>query len=267
MADFELQNLDTVLSRLETWGHRVVAAADEAVVEAASEGADLVQWLASLGTKWLGGAPAGSARRAKRLSRRGRSTTSIRVAAVSRDSGAVMRKKAARVTPLEPSRGRHTGAGPGRPTTKKRFALRAFQKRFMAQVLSPDIRRAVLSLPRGSGKSTLAGYICTLALRPRGALFRAGDENVLLSGSFDQARYVYRAAKSMLGSKGYRYQDNKQRLEITHELSGTKLVVKSSRAKTAFGIVGARLAIADEPGAWDTVERRAHGRRTRHGDR
>ena len=158
-----------------------------------------------------------------------------------------------RVTPMETPQTFPTGVGPGRPTTKKRFALRAFQKRFVAQVLSPDIRRAVMCLPRGNGKSTLAGYLCTLALRPRGALFRAGNENVLLSGSFDQARYVFRAAKSILGAKGYRYQDNKQKVEITHEATGTKLLVKSSRAKTAFGIVGARLAIADEPGAWDQV--------------
>ena len=156
-------------------------------------------------------------------------------------------------TPTEtPERG-DTGLGQGCTTTKKRFALRAFQKRFMARVLSPDVRRVVLSLPRGNGKSTLAGYIASESVRPDGALFRAGDENVLLSGSFDQARYVFRAAKAMLGQSGYRYQDNKQAVQITHEATGTKLVVKSSRAKGAFGIVGARLAIADEPGAWDTV--------------
>ena len=163
-----------------------------------------------------------------------------------------MRKKAARVTPMETPAGRHTGVGPGSTTTKKKLVLRPFQKRFMARVLSPDVRRVVLSLPRGNGKSTLAGYIAAQSVRPGGALFRAGDENVLLSGSFDQARYVYRAAKAMLGSKGFRFQDNKQAVQITHEATGTKLLVKSSRAKGAFGIVGARLAIADEPGAWDT---------------
>ena len=38
-ADFELTGLAEVLSRLETWGDRVIAAADDAIVEAASEGA------------------------------------------------------------------------------------------------------------------------------------------------------------------------------------------------------------------------------------
>ena len=38
-SDFELSGLDGVLANLETWGDRVVAAADDAVVEAAAEGA------------------------------------------------------------------------------------------------------------------------------------------------------------------------------------------------------------------------------------
>ena len=121
----------------------------------------------------------------------------------------------------------------------------------MARVLSPDVQRAVLCLGRGNGKSTLAGHIIAESLRPDGALFQAGNENVLLSGSFDQARYCWRAAKTMLGRTGYRYQDNKQMLSIHHVRTGTKLIVKSSRAKGAFGIVGAAICIADEPGAWD----------------
>ena len=37
------------------------------------------------------------------------------------------------------------------------------------------------------------------------ALFEAGAENILLSGSFDQARYVFRFARNLLGTKGYSY--------------------------------------------------------------
>ena len=65
------------------------------------------------------------------------------------------------------------------------FSLKSFQRRFVARVLSPGIKRAALSLPRGNGKSWLAGFLAAESLRPGGALFRAGDENVLLSGSFD----------------------------------------------------------------------------------
>ena len=146
-----------------------------------------------------------------------------------------------------------TGGGVLRPPENLFFPLKPFQRRFVARVLTPGIKRAVLSLPRGNGKSWLAGYLASEALRPGGALFRAGDENVLLSGSFDQARYCYRFAKGLLGESGYTYADNKQSMSVRHKASGTRLVVKSSRARGAFGIVGARIAIADEPGAWDTV--------------
>ena len=115
-----------------------------------------------------------------------------------------------------------------------------------------DVRRAVLSLPRGNGKSWLAGWLAAEALRPGGRLFTAGAENVLLSGSFDQARYVWRFARDLLGD-GYVATDNKQSLSLRHRATGTRLLVKSSRARSAFGIVGARIAIADEPGAWDTI--------------
>ena len=145
-----------------------------------------------------------------------------------------------------------TGGGALRPTGDLFFPLRPFQKRFVARVLSPDIRRAALSLPRGNGKSWLAGFLAAEALRPGGALFSAGAENILLSGSFDQARYCYRFAKGLLGEAGYTFQSNKQQMGIHHLATGTRLLVKSSRAKGAFGIVGARIAIADEPGAWDT---------------
>ena len=140
-----------------------------------------------------------------------------------------------------------------RPPDDLFFPLKPFQRRFVARVLAKGIKRAALSLPRGNGKSWLAGYLAAESLRPGGALFRAGDENVLLSGSFDQARYVYRFAKGLLGEGAYFFADNKQRMEIRHKASGTRLVVKSSRARGAFGIVGARIALADEPEAWDTV--------------
>ena len=146
---------------------------------------------------------------------------------------------------------RRTGGGVLCPPYDLFFPLKPFQRRFVARVLC--IKRAALSLPRGNGKSWLAGYLAAESLRPGGALFRAGDENVLLSGSFDQARYVFRFAKGLLGEGAYVYADNKQRMEIRHKASGTRLVVKSSRARGAFGIVGARIALADEPGSWDAI--------------
>ena len=149
--------------------------------------------------------------------------------------------------------------GPSAHPKKRFFSLKRFQRRFVSAVLRPGIRRAALSIPRGNGKSWLAGYLAAEALRPGGALFRPGDENVLLSGSFDQARYVYRFAKGLLGEGAYFYSDNKQRMEIRHKASGTRLTVKSSRARGAFGIVGAKIALADEPGRVGSGGRRDDG--------
>ena len=132
--------------------------------------------------------------------------------------------------------------------------LRPFQRRFVSAACRRGVRRAALSLPRGNGKSWLAGYLVSEALRPGGRLYTAGAENVLLSGSFNQARHVYRFARAMLGEGGeYAYRDYSGAMGIRHKPSNTILNVLSSRAKSAFGIVGARLAVADEPGAWDVV--------------
>ena len=131
--------------------------------------------------------------------------------------------------------------------------LRPFQSEFVAGVLKPGITRAALSIPRGNGKSWLAGFLAAESLTPGGALWESGSENVLLSGSLDQARYVWRFCREFLGEDGYSYLDSTNKIGIRHKATGTRLVVRSSRAKGAFGIVGARLAIADEPGAWDVV--------------
>ena len=55
LADFQLEGLDGVLANLEAWGDRVVAAADSAVVAAASDGADLLRQNAPVDTGRLRG--------------------------------------------------------------------------------------------------------------------------------------------------------------------------------------------------------------------
>ena len=124
----------------------------------------------------------------------------------------------------------------------------------MGGVLRPGTRRAALSVPRGNGKSWLAGYLGADALSPGGRLFESGAENVLLAGSFEQARIVFKFAREFLGDDEHSYQDSTNQLAIKHRATGTRLVVRSSRARGAFGIVGARLAIADEPGSWNVLD-------------
>ena len=129
--------------------------------------------------------------------------------------------------------------------------LQPFQRKFLAGVFDPGIKKAALSLPRGNGKSWICARIVKDALTPGGTFWEPGAENVLLSGSFDQARFVYNFARAMLPAEDYAVTDNKQTMSIRHKATGTRLMVRSSRAKGAFGIVGARIAIADEPGAFD----------------
>ena len=98
-------------------------------------------------------------------------------------------------------------------------SLRPFQRQFVRAVRDPRINRAVLSVPRGNGKSWLSGLLVASSLSPGEALHAPGVENVLLSGSLDQARFVYRFAKQFLeatGVPGYSFQDSRQQMGITH---------------------------------------------------
>ena len=70
--------------------------------------------------------------------------------------------------PTEAAEHPGTGGGVLRPPENLFFPLKPFQRRFVARVLTPGIKRAVLSLPRGNGKSWLAGYLAAEALRPGG---------------------------------------------------------------------------------------------------
>ena len=125
----------------------------------------------------------------------------------------------------------------------------------MAGVLRPGTKRAALSLPRGNGKSWLAGYLAADSLTPGGALFEAGAENVLLSGSFDQARYVFRFAKEF--SRRGRVQlsgFSTNKLAIRHKETGTRLLVRSSQGERARSALSAlESPSAEEPGAWDVL--------------
>ena len=130
--------------------------------------------------------------------------------------------------------------------------LRPFQRRFLARAFGPRIDTAALSIPRGNGKSTLAAYVLARALTPGDRCNLPGREYILLAASLEQARLVFRPLREWLEPTGeYRFIDSITRLGITHKPSNTRLRVLSSNAKTAMGIVGCPLLVADEPGAWE----------------
>ncbi len=91
-------------------------------------------------------------------------------------------------------------------------------------------------------------------MTPGDALFEVGAEYLLCAASIEGARHVYRPIRAELEPTGeYSFLDSQMRLGITHKPTNTKLRVMSSNAKTAFGIVGTPLLVADEPGAWEIV--------------
>ncbi len=133
------------------------------------------------------------------------------------------------------------------------ITLRPFQRQFVASATDPAIDRAALSLPRGNGKSWLAGHLLTRALTPADDLYIAGTESVLCAASIEQARIVFRFARSELEPTGeYRFLDSNTRIGIVHKPTGTRLRIVGSNGKTAMGLVDCPLAVCDEPGAWET---------------
>ena len=133
---------------------------------------------------------------------------------------------------------------------EQRQPLEPFQRRFIRGAFRPGTRLAALSGPRGLGKSALSGWLLAASLDPEGPLFVRGAESVLLAGSLDQARAVFRFLRGRCDGDEFRYLDSGQRVAATHVPTHTRVRVASSDPRKALGIVGARMLIGDEPGAW-----------------
>ena len=132
--------------------------------------------------------------------------------------------------------------------------LRTFQKRFIRGALAPGVDVSALSIPRGNGKSWLAAHLLTRALTPGDDLHVSGSEYLLCAASLEQARLCYRFIRAAIEPTGsYRFIDSTTRLGIVHLESNTRLRVLSSNGKTAMGIVGTPLLVADEPGSWEVT--------------
>ena len=130
--------------------------------------------------------------------------------------------------------------------------LRPFQRDFIQAATAHGVDTACLSLPRGNGKSWLAAHLLTRVMDPDDALFRPDTESVLCAASIEQARIVFRFARSELEPRGgYRFLDSYTRVGVVHKPTNTRLRVIGSNGKTAMGVVNCPWAICDEPGAWE----------------
>ena len=135
----------------------------------------------------------------------------------------------------------------------KSIKLKPFQEEFLANCRDPSIDLVAMSAPRGSGKSFLCGELITSLLDPNDELFVPGSECVLISGSIEQCRIIFRYARENLrNSKEYSFLDSATRVGITHRKTRTRLRVIGSNAKTTMGLVGVNFAICDEPSVWES---------------
>ena len=145
-----------------------------------------------------------------------------------------------------------------------------FQKGFLKNALAAEVTLSCLSIPRGQGKSTLCGHLIARFLTPSDSLYVGNNfEVVLLAGSLEQSRFVFRQARIELeersaqdclfdysekeSSNEYSFIDSVSRLGIKHKKTNARLRVISSDSKKAFGFVGVRYVIGDEPGTWETI--------------
>ena len=165
-------------------------------------------------------------------------------------------------TPTETPETVPTGLGPSCALHKEEFEFLPFQKRFLARSLSPDLAISCCSTPRGSGKSLMASRLLNEAL-PGGKLFVPSAESVLLAGSMNQARAVFRFLRAMypcakhLDKKcphcGLRWLDSMQRIGVTHWPTDTKITVRGKSGKLALGLVNCPIIVGDEPASWDVT--------------
>ena len=132
--------------------------------------------------------------------------------------------------------------------------LRPFQRKFLSAAFKAGIDTACLSVPRGNGKSALAAHVLEECLTPGSALFQKGAEYVLVSGSLEQARTVFRFVRSALEPTGaYRWQDGTTAIGAVHLATNTRLRVRSSSGKTLMGLVNVPLVVVDECGSFDVA--------------
>ena len=130
------------------------------------------------------------------------------------------------------------------------------QRRFLADVMRPEVSIGALCTPRSVGKTTLLGRLAGLSLVPGSPIFREGLETVMVAGSMRQCRHLFKASKAVLGDLDrFKVRDNNQEISLEPKVNphGVKLSIYPSSGKRALGLgAGEGLFIADEPASWET---------------
>ena len=101
--------------------------------------------------------------------------------------------------------------------------LLPFQRRFVNRVVSGREDIYALSIPRGNGKSFVGSELAAIAMTPGNDLYVEGGEVVLIAGSIEQTRIVYRVVRRNLEESApgeYRFIDSATRCAATHKAPG-----------------------------------------------
>ena len=161
-----------------------------------------------------------------------------------------------------PTGGQVPGAGVFCARKEQKITYLPFQRRFLARSLRPGVAIATLSVPRGEGKSLLAADLLTEAL-PGGRRYLAGGESVLLAGSMNQARTVFRFLRARYPCANHkdlkcpscelRWTDSYQRIGVTHWPTDTRISVRGKSGKLALGLANCPIIVGDEPASWDVL--------------
>ena len=144
----------------------------------------------------------------------------------------------------------------------RKIVFLPFQRRFLRRALASDVAIAALSVPRGEGKSLLAADLLAEAL-PGGRRYLAGGESILLAGSMNQARAVFRFLRARYPCTNHkdlkctacelRWTDSYQRIGVTHWPTDTRISVRGKSGKLALGLVNCPIIVGDEPASWDVI--------------
>ena len=130
--------------------------------------------------------------------------------------------------------------------------LLPFQRDFERAAFDPRFDVAAMSGPRGLGKTFAAGRVLSRCMTPGDPMHEPGADYILIASSLEQARLTLGFVRPVLEPLGgFSFLDSAQRISITHRPTGSRLRVLSSSGKHAMGIVNTRLAVLDEPGAFD----------------
>ena len=145
---------------------------------------------------------------------------------------------------------------------RQKITYLPFQCRFLARSLRPGVAISALSVARGEGKSLLASDLLTEAL-PGGRRYLAGGESILLAGSMNQARTVFRFLRERYPCPDHterkctkcelRWTDSYQRIGVTHWPTDTRITVRGKSGKLALGLANCPIIVGDEPASWDVL--------------